>query len=335
MPLVSNDIFTLSPDKSDELVSSLDGSDPNDPSASSSLVQTFVGEYRKALEKERVMFLAMLGLYGLVILFGLFAILWNEVLGPKWSSRNGRSGNTGGIAGGLKELELEKNSAITYPVTSSFEQSVRNGGNQRRKWEGVTARIGQVAAVPMAWVRKRPMKRRGARSSMTSITNVSIPSASYPMQQSATLQRTFSPPPAYHKPGADGGDVIHGQTEAGTGITHFPSMQESTVSLLGALNLPDTTESRQSIASVQPSSAGVSPNMARRSSSSSLSSAFQAVDLQTSSSPPVPQVPLSYLYGHGEGNSSKQQTLHIPVRPLRTPSIINPFLTPFDGPNGT
>lgn len=92
--------------------------------------------------------------------------------------------------------------------------------------------------------------------------------------------------------------------EAGTGILQFPSMQESTMSLLGALNLPDATESRQSTAGVQLSSAGVSPNMARRSSSSSSSiSAFQATDRHTSPSPPVPEIPLSIYMVKGKGRA--------------------------------
>lgn len=98
----------LSPEQSEELVSSLD--DPQGQSSSShSIVRTLVDGYRKALEKERIVFLVMLGLYGLVILFGLLAILWHEVIGPRIRRRR--------ASFPIKEFILEKEQNLPAVIT--------------------------------------------------------------------------------------------------------------------------------------------------------------------------------------------------------------------------
>lgn len=80
----------LSEASSQELVSSLDSPDGSESSASS-VVGKMVDSYRDALKTERKAFFFLLGLYGLVVLFALLALLWHEVLGPKWRSRKAGS----------------------------------------------------------------------------------------------------------------------------------------------------------------------------------------------------------------------------------------------------
>lgn len=287
--MVSESIFVLSPDKSDELVSSLDGSNPEDTSASSSLVQSLVGQYKKALEKERTIFLIMLGLYGLVILFGLLALLWNESLGPRW--RRKRS------APEFKEFHLEKHSENTEAMPMS-----RLRAGTAAKANQVSDKIGSLVASPLARLRHKKSIRRQAAGKVT-FSNITPVDA---VRASEMQQRTFSPPPAYPVPERT-----------------YWMQQPSTVSLLGALDLPDQTESqcqsRQSVASVQPSSAGVSPTTSGPTGRKGSKPADPSH---------IPPLPLLCLYG------KPIESAVPPTRPPRPASHFNPFVTPFDGPNG-
>lgn len=259
----------LSPERSDELVSSLDGSNSEAASASSSLVETLVGQYRSALEKERTVFLIMLGLYGLVIAFGLLALLWHEKLGPRWSRRKYTDPDS-------KHFELEKSVAHHLPTKTQAQPSQ------------LGAKLGSLVVSPLA-----SLRRKKRNTSTNAFGNVHLAQNS---ADTETHQRqAFSPPPAYPP---------HRASE----WQHRPS----TLSLLGALNLPEVTESRQSVASVQPSSAGVSPTK------------YEIPALQRDGrgyDRDAPSLPAGYLYA-----GQLQQT-----RPV---SSVNPFKTPFDDPYG-
>ncbi|KAK9897961.1 hypothetical protein P389DRAFT_210332 [Cystobasidium minutum MCA 4210] len=263
LPMVSNEIFMLSPNKSEELVSSLDGSNPEDPSASSSLVQSLVGQYKKALEKERTIFLIMLGLYVLVILFGLFALLWHEMLGPRW--RNKRSEE---VTFPKFNPEKSRGQALEEVPMSRFKTNAATRANQ------VGEKIGSLVASPLARLRHKKALNINTRTGISFNNVISEVSR----QPSEMQQRAFSPPPAYPSP--DRRQWLQ---------------QPSTISLLGALNLPDQTESR----------AGTPPR-------------------QTTHPAPLP---LPQLYG-------KPLEDRPPPRPPRPASHFNPFLTPFDGPDG-
>jgi hypothetical protein len=108
LPKVDPNIFMLSPSASDELVNSLD--DPNAPSGSksSSIVKTLIDEYRSMLEQERLGFLVLLGLYLLVIIFGLTAVLWHELVTPRLSARRKTQGLKTLQLGHAKEADTEK-----------------------------------------------------------------------------------------------------------------------------------------------------------------------------------------------------------------------------------
>lgn len=287
--MVSNDIFVLSPDKSDELVSSLDGSNPEDTSASSSLVQSLVGQYKKALEKERTVFLIMLGLYGLVILFSLLALLWNETLGPRWRKKRSHPD--------FKEFQLEK-----QPQDHGGMPMTRLRHGTAHKANQVGNKIGSLVASPLARLRHKKSIRRRQGVTEATFSNVTPVDT---VRASEMQQRTFSPPPAYPVPERS-----------------YWLQQPSTVSLLGALNLPDQSQSqpqsRQSLASVQPSSAGVSPTTSAPISRPSREPAHPSR---------TPPIPLPYLYGKPIESTT-------PARPPRPASHFNPFVTPFDGPNG-
>lgn len=275
--MVANDIFMLSPEKSDELVSSLDGDNPEDKddSASGKLVETLVGQYRSALEKEQTVFYIMLGLYGLVVLFGLIALLWHEKIRPRLA-RPKRHPE-------LREFKLEKSSMEGHEPSAS--QDLRN-------------KMCGLVASPLARLREK--KGKQARESNSGSN--SVPVAQHRVVAHLGQQRSlFTPPPPY--PPSRTADW---------------RQQPSTISLLGALNLPDAAPSRQSLASVQPSSAGVSPT---------------AFDEAASHYPPHgasnPSLPAHYLYG------TRHAPHHDNVRPGRPASSANPFKTPFDGPPGS
>lgn len=98
----------LSPSASDELVSSLDA--PASTSGPSSVVKTLMQEYRGALQKERWSFLLLIGLYLLVVLLGVLAIIGHEYVLPRWRPRSGSS----------KEISDDEK-----PATSAFDSASR------------------------------------------------------------------------------------------------------------------------------------------------------------------------------------------------------------------
>lgn len=112
LPQVKENIFALSDDASNELVSSLDdGPDGTSDSASSSVVRTLVDQYRRALEKERQVFYFMLGLYGLVVLFAVIAILWTELVAPQIRRKH--------------DSEDQQQNDFPYNEKSGFEPSIK------------------------------------------------------------------------------------------------------------------------------------------------------------------------------------------------------------------
>lgn len=291
LPMVSDTVFMLSSDKSDELVSSLDGSNPEDESASSSLVKTMIGQYKSALEKERVVFFLMLGLYGLVILFGLLAIFWHGIISPELRKKRTLK------ASSMKEFYLEKSE---QPIRQHSSAHFTTQG--AAKVRNVGSRVGSMVASPLARLRQKRSRRREVHSALSF-------SAVHPKNAVNVHgdNRAISPPPVY-------------PPRSSTHWTQHPS----TLSLLGALNLPDQTKSRQSLASVQPSSAGVSPNR------SSHADALHKSSEQLYNKPQeAPSLSVPYLYG-----TLPAPGVPSPARPPRPATSLNPFVTPFDAPNG-
>jgi hypothetical protein len=180
----------LTPDKSEELVSSINGGNPQDASSSDSIVQSLVGQYRKTLEKERIIFLIMLGLYGLVVVFGLLAIIWNELLGPRWRRRRGVEGPR------LKEFQLEKSASIEQgQYASSLSQKSHARAYLSTKVSGIGASLAGVFTTSLSLLNRTRSKRQRAVSdlSFTDVRTERLPSLN-PLEMQ---QRTFSPPPAY------------------------------------------------------------------------------------------------------------------------------------------
>ena len=258
LPQVKENVFALSDDASNELVSSLDGGNRDQSDASSSIVRTLVDQYRRALEKERQIFLFMLGLYGLVVLFALIAVFWHEVVGPCLKHRKG------GEAG--------SEPTVFYTEKSGFEPSI----NSRSFMAAASAKLAAL----------RPRKRqKTAKSGMTEEEKVAHfqfpvePFASRPLLKPA-MPRSSSGAPAYH------------------------NGSNSTANLLA------------------PARSGASPPRTSPMTSKPVMPAAE------------PEFSLPYLYGDAAPTISPY-----PARSAgssgRASHPMNPFVTPFDGPNGS
>ena len=261
LPQVKDNIFALSDDASNELVSSLDGGEGGDDSTSSSIVKTLVDQYRRALEKERLVFLFMLGLYGLVVFFAAIAVFWHEIVTPRWKRRRGDS--------------PDHSSTILYTEKSGFEPSIKSTSFLAAASANLR---GSLSAF-------KPRKRQASAESVLTekdkVASFQFPVRPFPKRPASKppTPRASSIPASYHQ---------------GT---------ESTANLLAP------------------------------SASPPLSSALR--QSRAAQAPVEPELSLPYLYGAAAPAVAPYPARSSAARSSHGNHLINPFVTPFDGPNGS
>lgn len=257
LPMVKDNIFALSGDASQELTSSLDGGSGG-ASASSSIVRTLVDQYRRALEQERKAMFFLLGLYGLVVLFAIIAIIWNECIAHH-VRRRAKGGR------GEKQPDFAFNNE-----KSGFEPSIK------AKAGFLTAVGSSVAAI---------RARRQAQADAAVAT-----------EEEKVVSFRFPVRPFASRPTSSSKSTTRPTSHRGT---------DSTINLLSSASPPGGSPLRQS----QPSSGPVLPA--------------------------EPELSLPYLYGPAASAPSAVWPVPNRVSSRKSAHTFNPFVTPFDGPNGT
>lgn len=113
LPTVSPSILLLSPNRSQDLTSSL--TNPNSTVSAPSIADKMIDAYRRSLEQQRTGFLAAIGIWGWVLLMGLFGAWWRAVGQDRWRRWRGRSPPADNDEDGAVVPEAEK-AAVFRPL---------------------------------------------------------------------------------------------------------------------------------------------------------------------------------------------------------------------------
>ncbi|KAL8293032.1 hypothetical protein RQP46_000726 [Phenoliferia psychrophenolica] len=89
LPTVSSTLLTLAPARTAELTSSL--TNPNSSTSTASVVDSLIDRYASSLRSQRLGFILMICIWGIVLLMGIFGVWWAHHGSDWWSRRRGRT----------------------------------------------------------------------------------------------------------------------------------------------------------------------------------------------------------------------------------------------------